>query len=297
MLQNLTIRPFAEADWAALWPILRTTFEAGDTCAFAPGSTEGEIRAAWIDQPAATWLACAPDGALFGTYYIKPNQPGLGSHVCNCGYVVALEYQGQGIAQAMCEHSQQQAIALGFRAMQFNLVVQTNERAVRLWKRLGFSVVGALPQAFRHSRLGFVDALVMFKALPGEPVATADSESAASAFAAIQQRLAPASLSLQGPRVRLRELQAADAGALVAAAADGELWKLPFTVVPSAQTVDDYVEKALEGRHAGTVMPFVIELIESAQVIGSTRFWKIDRHHRKLEIGSTWLAASVLSRK
>jgi RimJ/RimL family protein N-acetyltransferase len=98
--------------------------------------------------------------------------------------------------------------------------------------------------------------------------------------------------SLTGPRVSLRPLLASDAAALVAAAADGELWSLPFTVVPSAETVDAYIGHALAGQAAGTVMPFATVLRETHRVIGSTRFWKIDRVHRKLEIGSTWIAAS-----
>lgn len=162
---SLSIRRIEQADWQTVWRLLRTTFEAGDTYAFAPDSSEADIRRAWVELPAATYVACAPDGGIAGTYYIKPNQPGLGAHVCNCGYVVAPDAQGQGIATAMCEHSQREAIAMGFRAMQFNLVVATNERAVRLWQRLGFSVVGTLPRAFRHLRLGYVDALVMYKEL------------------------------------------------------------------------------------------------------------------------------------
>jgi ribosomal protein S18 acetylase RimI-like enzyme len=102
---------------------------------------------------------------VLGTYYIKPNQPALGAHVCNCGYIVAKEARGRGIAAEMCQHSQREAISRGFRAMQYNLVVSTNEVAVRLWKRQGFEVVGTLPQAFRHPRLGYVDALVMYKQL------------------------------------------------------------------------------------------------------------------------------------
>lgn len=160
-----SIRRFEESDWPALWPILHTTFQSGDTYAFAPDSTEADIHRMWIELPAATYVACTPDGNIVGTYFIKPNQPGLGSHVCNCGYVVAPAAQGMGIATAMCEHSQNEAVALGFRAMQFNLVVSTNERAVQLWTRLGFNTVGTLPRAFRHMRLGYVDALVMFKEL------------------------------------------------------------------------------------------------------------------------------------
>lgn len=102
----------------------------------------------------------------------------------------------------------------------------------------------------------------------------------------------PIESTLTGPRIQLRPLQVSDAGALVAAASDGELWNVPFTVVPSAETVDDYIRNALEGHALGTVMPFVIVLRETGQVIGATRFWKIDRKNRKLEIGGTWLSAS-----
>jgi RimJ/RimL family protein N-acetyltransferase len=112
----------------------------------------------------ATFIAAA-GGHVRGSYYLKPNQPALGAHVCSCGYVVAEEARGRGIASAMCEHSQREAVSLGFRAMQYNLVVATNETAVRLWKKHGFEVVGTLRGAFRHPRYGFVDALVMYKQL------------------------------------------------------------------------------------------------------------------------------------
>lgn len=159
------IRPYQASDWSAVWPLLRSTFASGDTYAFAPGSTEAEIHKAWVELPLATFVACNEASEVLGTYYIKANQTGLGAHVSNCGYVVAPQAQGQGIATTLCEHSQQEAVARGFRAMQFNLVVSTNERAVRLWQKLGFAVVGTLPGAFRHQRLGYVDALVMYKQL------------------------------------------------------------------------------------------------------------------------------------
>lgn len=98
--------------------------------------------------------------------------------------------------------------------------------------------------------------------------------------------------SLEGPRIRLRPLEAGDVNALVRAASDGRLWELPFTVVPSAASVDAYIDAALTGRAAGTMMPFATEVIATGEVIGSTRFWKIDAIHRKLEIGGTWLSAS-----
>ncbi len=161
------IRKYEEPDWPAVWSILEATIRTGDTYPFAPESTEAEIYKAWVEAPAATFVACAPDGTILGSYYIKPNQPGLGGHVSNCGYVVSPQARGQGIATQMCEHSQSEALAMGFRAMQFNFVVSTNERAVRLWTRLGFATIGRLPGAFRHSSLGYVDALVMFKQLAG----------------------------------------------------------------------------------------------------------------------------------
>lgn len=161
----ISIRRFREADWPEVWRILCATFQAGDTYAFSPDSTEAEIHKVWVDVPSATYVACLSDGKVLGTYFIKPNQPGLGAHVCNCGYVVAPAAQGRGIASEMCRHSQAEAISMGFRAMQFNLVVSTNQRAVRLWRKLGFSVVGTLPRSFRHLHLGYVDAIVMFKEL------------------------------------------------------------------------------------------------------------------------------------
>ena len=158
-------RPFAHIPKPTGLPFLHTTFAAGDIYSFAPQSTEAEIHKAWIEIPAATNVACGEDGRILGTYYIKPNQPSLGSHVCNCGYIVSPEAQGQGVASTMCEHSQTVVVSMGFRTMQFNLVMSPNERAIRLWKKLGFSVVGTLPRAFHHQRLGYVDALVMFKEL------------------------------------------------------------------------------------------------------------------------------------
>ena len=103
------------------------------------------------------------DGRILATYYLKTNQAGPGSHVCNCGYMVAASARGRGLATMMCGHSQQVAVELGYQAMQFNFVASTNEGAVRLWQKLGFEIVGRLPQAFQHPRQGFVDALVMYK--------------------------------------------------------------------------------------------------------------------------------------
>ena len=163
----ISIREFRDADWARVWPLLQATFAMGESYTFPPDIGEADARKAWVEIPAATFVA-EEAGEILGTYFIKPNQPGLGAHVCNCGYVVAPSAQGRGVAARMCEHSQQFAISQGFRAMQFNFVVATNQRAVRLWLRLGFEVVGRLPGAFRHRQLGFVDALVMYKTLTAQ---------------------------------------------------------------------------------------------------------------------------------
>lgn len=161
----ITLQQATESDWPAIWSILEPVFRAGETYAFSPAITPDEAHRAWMELPAATYVARDAHGALLGTYYLKPNQTGLGDHVCNCGYVVAAAARGQGVAAAMCVHSQDEAVRAGFRAMQFNLVVSTNTVAVALWQKLGFAIVGTLPGAFRHPRLGFVDAYVMFKSL------------------------------------------------------------------------------------------------------------------------------------
>lgn len=160
-----TIRPIEESDWPATWAILEPVFRAGDTYSFASDISEAEAFKVWVEMPAATFVAEDDSGHILGTYYIKANQPGQGAHVCNCGYAVGETSRGKGIASAMCEHSQQEAMRRGFQSMQYNLVVSTNTGAVRLWKKLGFEIVGALPEAFRHPTHGFVDAYVMYKKL------------------------------------------------------------------------------------------------------------------------------------
>lgn len=159
------IRHYQPEDWQQLWPLLHAILSSGDTYTYAPNSTETDIYHAWITTPAATYVATNEHGTLLGSYKLLANQVGLGSHVCNAGYVVATNARGQGIASALCEHSQVEAIKLGFRSMQFNMVVATNIVAVRLWQKHGFTIIGTLPEAYRHQTLGYVDAYVMFKKL------------------------------------------------------------------------------------------------------------------------------------
>jgi ribosomal protein S18 acetylase RimI-like enzyme len=123
------------------------------------------VLAYWLSAEKETFV-WEENGAVLGTYFLKANQQGGGAHVANCGYVTAAAAQGRGIARAMCQHSLERASQRGFRAMQFNFVVSTNERAVKLWGSLGFEIVGRLPGAFQHLQHGFVDALVMYCKLP-----------------------------------------------------------------------------------------------------------------------------------
>jgi ribosomal protein S18 acetylase RimI-like enzyme len=161
----ITIRSFKENDWPALWQIIEPVFRAGDTYAFPRDISEQEAYKVWVTVPKATYVALDEHNTILGTYYVKPNQPGQGDHICNCGYIVAENARGQGIASRMCEHSQQEAVAQGFRAMQYNLVVSTNLGAIRVWKSHGFDVIGTIPQAFRHPQHGYVDAFIMYKQL------------------------------------------------------------------------------------------------------------------------------------
>lgn len=165
-----TIREFQPDDWASLWITLVPVFRAGRTYSYARDISESEAHAEWIEKPLATFVAVDElTGQLLGSYFLKSNQPGLGDHVCNCGYIVDARARGAGVASALCEHSQREAIARGFRAMQYNLVVETNTGAIRLWERHGFAIVGRLPRAFRHPEKGEVDALIMYKPLVDAP--------------------------------------------------------------------------------------------------------------------------------
>jgi L-amino acid N-acyltransferase YncA len=160
----LTIRRATESDWDAIWKIFHAVVREGDTYTYDPETTQEQGRALWITPQGATYVARRGDQVV-GTYYLKPNQPGLGSHVANAGYMVDPGEAGRGVGRAMCEHSLEEARRAGFLAMQFNFVVSTNERAVALWQAMGFRIVGTLPKAFRHSRLGLVDAFVMHRFL------------------------------------------------------------------------------------------------------------------------------------
>jgi len=158
----IRITPATEEHTEAVWQIFREVIAAGDAYVFEADTTREAFFAYWF--AAHAYVAIEGEQVL-GSYIVKANQPGRGSHVANASYMVAAAARGKGIGGLMCEHSLREAKALGFRAMQFNIVVSTNLAAVALWKKHGFTIVGTLPGAFRHETLGYVDALVMFRDL------------------------------------------------------------------------------------------------------------------------------------
>jgi ribosomal protein S18 acetylase RimI-like enzyme len=164
MSHGIVIRSATREDDEAIWQILEPVLRAGETYTLPREITRSEALAYWF-SPGHTVFVGEQAGAVVGCYYLRANQQGGGAHVANCGYVTAQHATGHGVARAMCLHSLDVARRGGFRAMQFNFVVSTNERAVGLWTSLGFDTVGRLPGAFLHPALGYVDALVMYRAL------------------------------------------------------------------------------------------------------------------------------------
>jgi L-amino acid N-acyltransferase YncA len=164
ILQVLIIRSATKADRDAVWWIFHEVVATGDTYAFDPQMSRDDALAYWFGSNTHTYVA-EYDKQIVGTYILRPNQAGAGSHVANAAFMVAASARGQGIGRAMAEHCLSEAVRLGFRAMQFNFVVSTNESAIHLWQQLGFEIVGTLPGAFRHPDKGYVDAHVMFRTL------------------------------------------------------------------------------------------------------------------------------------
>jgi len=161
----LSLRPSAAPlDADKVWRILEPIIRAGETYTLPRDFSPEQALAYWYSPHHKVFVA-EENGEISGTYYLRANQQGGGSHVANCGYMTASWATGRGVASTMCAHSLDLARNLGFRAMQFNFVVGTNESAVHLWQKFGFEVVGRLPQAFRHPRHGYVDALVMYRQL------------------------------------------------------------------------------------------------------------------------------------
>jgi L-amino acid N-acyltransferase YncA len=160
----MVIRKARCSDAPAIAGIILPTIREGTTYSLDPDMTEADALAYWMGSDKETFVAEA-GSIIAGTYYIRPNQAGGGRHVCNCGYMTSAVAAGKGIASHMCAHSLEYARMQGYRAMQFNFVVSTNERAIRLWQRTGFEIVGRLPGAFKHPQAGYVDVLVLYQTL------------------------------------------------------------------------------------------------------------------------------------
>jgi ribosomal protein S18 acetylase RimI-like enzyme len=158
----VSIRPATSSDRDAIWEILEPMIRRGDTYTLPRDMSREQALEYWFAPEKETFV-WEENRAVLGTYFLKANQQGGGAHVANCGYVTSIAAQGRGIARAMCLHSLERAKQRGFRAMQFNFVVSTNERAVKLWSNLRFEIIGRLPRAFQHPELGFVDVLVMYR--------------------------------------------------------------------------------------------------------------------------------------
>lgn len=160
----ISIRPSTVRDADQVWKVLEPTIRAGETYTLPSDFSRDQAMQYWY-APGHEVFVAEENGEILGTYYLRANQMGNGSHVANCGYMTGAWASGRGVASAMCGHSLEHARERGFRAMQFNIVVSTNEGAIRLWQKFGFAIAGILPGAFRHPSLGYIDALIMYREL------------------------------------------------------------------------------------------------------------------------------------
>ncbi len=164
MSETLLLRAARDADFPGIWTIFQQVVATGDTYAYAADTTRRQARRLWTEAPAEAFVV-EDDGRIVGTYTLKPVQPGLGSHVANCGYMTLAAARGRGIGDAMCAHSLTVARERGYTAMQFNFVVASNSGAIHLWQKHGFDIVGRVPGAFRHREHGLTDILIMHRTL------------------------------------------------------------------------------------------------------------------------------------
>jgi ribosomal protein S18 acetylase RimI-like enzyme len=160
----LEIRKAIETDQEEVWKIIQAVISTGDTYIFAPDSSKEKMLEYWFAKDKHSYVSLW-EGKIVGTFFLKANQPDLGSHICNAGYMVSPEAKGQGIGRKMAEFSLPEAKRLGFQAMQFNFVVKSNEVAVKLWLSLGFEIIGEIPEAFQHQEKGLTNALIMYRKL------------------------------------------------------------------------------------------------------------------------------------
>jgi GNAT superfamily N-acetyltransferase len=161
----LEIRTAHDSDRDAVWQIIKAVIAGGDTYVFDPATPEDEMLAYWFAPEKHVYVAVDESSEIVGTFWLKPNQPGLGDHVCNAAYMVSPNAHGKGIGRRMGEISLDEARRLGFTAMQFNFVVASNIAAVQLWRSIGMEIIGTIPNAFRHKSLGPTDAYIMYREL------------------------------------------------------------------------------------------------------------------------------------
>ena len=160
----IQIRQASDHDKAAIWEIIRAVIATGETYVFDPETPEDEMISYWFSAEKYVYVA-EEDKKIVGTFWLKPNYPGLGSHVCNAAYMVSPDAAGKGIGRQMGEYSLDEARRLGFTAMQFNFVVKSNTAAVRLWQKIGMEIIGEVPDAFNHREHGMTNALIMYRKL------------------------------------------------------------------------------------------------------------------------------------
>jgi len=156
------IRKASKADEPRIWEIIKSVISSGDTYVFAPDSSKEKMLAFWCDAEKKTFVALS-EKKIVGTFFLKANQPDLGSHIANAGYMVAPEARGKKVGRMMAEFSIEEARRLGYVAMQFNFVVKSNEAAVKLWLGLGFKIIGEIPEAFNHIENGLMNVYIMHR--------------------------------------------------------------------------------------------------------------------------------------
>jgi GNAT superfamily N-acetyltransferase len=162
----MLIRAAIPADWAAIWTFMQPIVAAGDTFSWDRELDEQEARSRWMSEPPVrTFVAVDSDATIIGTAEMGPNHGGGGAHIATAGFMVDPDHAGRGAGRALGEHVLEQARAEGYVGIQFNAVVETNTRAVALWRSLGFEVLATVPEGFRHPDRGYVGLHVMYRRL------------------------------------------------------------------------------------------------------------------------------------
>ncbi len=160
----MNIREAILDDHTAVWKIFKSVIETGENFVFDPKTKKESLGRLWFGDSMKTYVV-VEDTKILGSYYIKPNQPGLGSHIANCGYMVNTNSLGKGVGKLMCAHSIENSTKMGYKAIQFNMVVSSNKIAVKLWESFGFKIIGTIPDGFKHAKKGYVDTYIMHRKL------------------------------------------------------------------------------------------------------------------------------------